>query len=153
MPCDSQPSKQAGEDRMKAVLEERKRREANGGENERRPPQRWLKLYDKNKNRRIDEAEWEKARSNEVARVTKDFDKNSDQQLSKEERQSVSKFMRSKKHHGYDYYILRIVSGEERRSQGGHGKPEERWRRFDTDGNGIASTSELDAIRQFERQR
>lgn len=141
-------TKREAEDRMKAVLSARKRREEND-----RPPERWLALYDKNKDKRFDGGEWERARATEVARVTQQFDKNSDKQLSQEERKAVSQFMRSKKHHGYDHYILRLVSGEEERRRDQSRSPEERWRRFDADGNGIASREELEAIRKSEHQR
>ena len=136
-------SKRDAEDRMKAVLSARKRREEND-----RPPERWLALYDKNKDKRFDGGEWEIARATEVARVTQQFDKNSDKQLSQEERKAVAQFMRSKKHHGYDHYILRLVSGEEERRRDQSRSPEERWHRFDADGNGIASREELAAIRK-----
>ena len=139
-------TKRAGEERMNAVLATRKRREEVN-----RPPERWLALYDKDKNKRFSGGEWEKARDAEIARVTAQFDTNNDNQLSHEERKSVAQFMRQKKHNGYDSYILRIVSGEDQRERGRRISSEDRWRRFDTDGDGIASRDELKAIRENER--
>jgi hypothetical protein len=147
-------TKQQANDRMKRFLESRKRSRAKE-EEKNRPPDRWLQLYDKNKNNRFDNGEWEVALPSEIKRVKALYDKDADEQLIGNEKKTVIADSRSKNFNGYDRYILRIVGGlegkEESRSSGG--ERENRWAAYDSDGDGKASPAELQAIRDHEETR
>lgn len=139
-------TKQEANDRMERFLERRKNSRE---EEENRPPERWLKLYDKNKNRRFDGGEWDVAFPSEVNRVTAIYDKDTDKQLDETESKAIFAALKAKKLNGYDRYILRTIAGlegknNEEKSRGS------RWDKFDSDRNGKASPSELEAIRAHE---
>jgi Ca2+-binding EF-hand superfamily protein len=147
-------TKQEANDRMERFLESRKR--SRGKEEEQnRPPSRWLKLYDKNKNNRFDNGEWEVAFPTEVKRVTALYDKDADEQLNENEKKTVIADSRSEKFNGYDRYILRNVGGLEGKeaSRNSRRGRESRWAAFDSDGDGKASSEELSAIRDHEARQ
>ena len=121
-------------------------------EEERRPPKRWLELYDKNNNQRFDGGEWEFARKTEIARVTKEYDSDKNGAIDEEEKATIISDLETKKYNGYDSYIRRQVGGvEERRGEErSRGGRRSRWRDFDLNKDGKADPSELMAIRAHE---
>jgi Ca2+-binding EF-hand superfamily protein len=141
--------------RSDAVLK-RRREDKQKGEEKNRPPQRWLKLYDENKNGRFDDGEWDKARQAEVDRVASKYDKDKSGALDQGEKNIIIKNLKRNSYHGYDAYIRRIVSGLEGENRGERKRSESRkgqrppGKAFDTDGDGKASRDELKAIRDYE---
>lgn len=139
-------TKKEANDRMARFLKSRENpKEVKGSRNP--PPERWLKLYDKNRNKIFDGGEWDVAFQSEVGRVTAHYDKNADGQLNSSERKIAATDSSDRKKHGYDRYILRVVGGIEGQKSS---SPEERWRRFDRDRDGKASLAELRALRNHE---
>ena len=127
------------------------RRARRKSEEERRPPKRWLELYDKNKNQRFDGGEWEFARKSEIARVTKEYDSDKNGAIDEEEKAIILSDLKTKEYNGYDSYIRREVGGvEERRGEGRSRQRGSRWQAFDINGDGKADPSELMAIRTHE---
>ncbi len=119
----------------------------------RRPPDRWLKLYDRDGDKRLEGSEWETARKAEVQRVTALFDTNQNGQIESQEKSAIRARVKENTLNGYDAYIHREVSGDNRRGRNrsrDEGSPEERWQAFDQDGDGKASWEELQAIRAHE---
>jgi hypothetical protein len=147
-------TKQEANDRMERFLESRKRSRAKE-EEQNRPPARWLKLYDKNKNNRFDNGEWEVAFTTEVKRVTALYDKDADKQLDENEKKTVIADSRNEQFNGYDRYILRNVGGLEGKEASRNSRKgrEGRWAAFDSDGDGKASSEELSAIRDHESRQ
>ena len=144
-------TKEAANRRMEAFLAgQRKRNKERESSNQ--PPDRWLKLYDKNRDRRFDSAEWNAARDKEMRRITATFDTNQNHQIEGKEKKAVIAFLKENKHNGYDAYILRLVSGIESRSNNRGALKSSRHEKFDLDNNGIASKPELDAIRAHEAE-
>ncbi len=139
--------RERAEERAEAVRRARRKSEA-----ERRPPKRWLELYDKNKNQRFDGGEWEFARKTEIARVTQEYDADANGVIDEAEKGVIVSDLKTKEFNGYDSYIRREVGGlEERRSEGrSRGERRSRWREFDLNGDGKADPSELRAIRAHE---
>ncbi len=138
-------TKQAANARMEAFLAAQRQRQSNN-----QPPERWLKLYDINRDKRLNSTEWNVARTKESNRVIGIFDKDKNNAIDDREKQAIIAFLKGGKHNGYDAYILRLVSGLESRGNSQEGSPSSRYKRFDFDQDGIASQAELDAIRASE---
>ncbi len=138
----------------KAEAQERSRRVAELRQSESRkeeekegPPERWLELYDRNKNDRFDGNEWETARSAEIKRVTARYDANKNGTLDDAEKKTIIGNLGRHNYNPYDEYIRRTISGVEGKESD---KQKSRWKSFDTDGDGKASPDELKAIRKKE---
>lgn len=116
----------------------------------RRPPERWLKLYDQNKNKEFDGGEWEKAKAAEIMRVTQLFDKNANGKIDSPENPAILALLKARTLNGYDSYIHRIVAGVEE-DEGGGGRRASRWQKYDLNQNGKADPEELQAIRKAEQ--
>lgn len=139
-------TKTEAQERSRRIVELRKSERRNEGEKE-GPPERWLELYDKNKNNRFDGNEWETARSAEIKRVTARYDANKNGRLDDAEKKRIIGNLGRNNYNPYDAYIRRTISGlEDRKSEG----QQSRWKRFDYDGDGKASRDELKAIREKE---
>ncbi|MEE2947722.1 MAG: hypothetical protein VX392_05345 [Verrucomicrobiota bacterium] len=133
----------------------RRARERRGGSREEspsKPPERWLSLYDKNKNGRFDGDEWNNARRIEIKRVTKRYDSNNNEKIDDEEKERIINNLKKNNYNPYDNYIRATIAGQREERTGSLGVRRSRWKEFDTNGDGKASRSELDAIRKHESQ-
>lgn len=130
----------------------RRARERRGGreDNSPKPPERWLALYDKNKNGRFDGNEWDTARSTEIKRVIKRYDANKNEKIDDEEKQRIIENLKKNNYNQYDNYIRSTIAGLREERSGSQGEGRSRWKQFDTNGDGKASREELTAIRKHE---
>ena len=144
-------TKKFSDDRHAEIRRARERR--GGRENSSpKPPERWLTLYDKNKNGRFDGDEWENARNSELKRVTARYDANKNGKIDDEEKQRVRDNLKKNNYSPYDNYIRTIVAGLRGERSSGEGERRSRWKQFDLNGDGKASREELAAIRENESQ-
>jgi len=132
----------------------RRARERRGGHEDSspKPPERWLTLFDKNKNGRFDSDEWENALNSELKRVTARYDANKNGKIDGEEKQRVRDNLKKNNYNPYDNYIRTIVAGLRGERSNSEGERRSRWKQFDTNGDGKASREELAAIRKNESQ-
>jgi hypothetical protein len=134
-------------------LRDRRSGRSSREENTPTPPERWLALYDKNKNGRFDGTEWDTARRTEIKQVSEKYDSNKNGKIDDDEKKTITNDLQRNKFNQYDNYILTIVGGmREERSSRSRRETGSRWKEFDSDGNGKASTEELAAIRKNEKQ-
>ncbi len=139
-------TKNEAQERSRHIAELRESERQKQGKEE-APPERWLELYDKNKNNRFDGNEWETARRAEIKRVINRYDANKNGTLDDAEKKRIVGNLKRNNYNPYDAYIRRTISGlEDRKSEG----QQSRWKRFDTDGDGKASRDELKSIREKE---
>jgi len=144
-------TKKFSDDRHAEIRQARERR--GGRENSSpKPPERWLALYDKNKNGRFDGDEWENARNRELKRVTARYDANKNSKIDDEEKQRVRDNLKKNNYSPYDNYIRTIVAGLRGELSSGEDERRSRWKQFDTNEDGKASHEELAAIRKNESQ-
>ena len=128
-------------------------RRGSRGESSPTPPERWLTLYDKNKNGRFDGDEWETARRTEIKQVSGKFDSNKDGKIDDEEKKQIINDLQKNKYNPYDNYIRTTVAGIRRESSSrSRRETKSRWKEFDLNRDGKASIEELTEIRKSEQQ-
>jgi hypothetical protein len=145
-------TKKFSDERHDEIRRARERRGGNREGGSPKPPERWLALYDKNKNGRFDGDEWDTARDIEIKNVTKRYDTNKNGKIDVEEMQHIRANLKSKTYNPYDSYIRSTIAGFRGVRSDTQGERRSRWKEFDTNGDGKASREELDAIRKHESQ-
>lgn len=121
-------------------------------------PAEFVAKYDTNKNGDMDDAEWGPAIAAEVAVIVKRFDADESGKLDSAERKAVRVAMKKGEYEGlYGYFAgqaARDPKEEARRRKMGPAYLEgnRQLLAFDLDGDGLASTAELKAIRESRRQ-
>jgi len=121
-------------------------------------PPKFVAKYDTNKNGDMDDHEWGPAIAKEVAVIVKRFDADESGKLDDTERKALESAMKKGEYEGlYGYFAGQAVKdpkAEARRRRKGPGYLEKNRQLldFDLDGDGLASASELEAIRESRRQ-
>ena len=145
-------TKKFSDERHDEIRRARERRGGSREEGSPKPPERWLALYDKNKNGRFDGDEWDNARGTEVKRVTKRYDANKNEKIDDDEKQRIIQNLKKNNYNSYDNYVRSTIAGLRGERSGSREDRRSRWKEFDTNGDGKASREELTAIRKHESQ-
>lgn len=139
----------------KKVLERGARtnnRNRNQREQERHPPE-LLKKYDKDKSGWIDGDEWEVAWPAESEIIKNNYDKDKDGELSDEEKATLMGDLRSQKVKGvYAFIAYNAFLRGPRNQEPAYITRQKKLLKFDSDKDGIASRSELAAIKKHQRE-
>ncbi len=116
-----------------------------------------LEKHDTNKNGEMDDKEWGPAIEKEVAVIVKRFDADKSGKLEKEEKAAVRAAMKKGEFEGvYGYFAGRASEDpnekkRQRRRGPAYLEKSQKLLAFDSDGDGIASPAELEAIRKSRR--
>ena len=122
------------------------------------PPKEWLERYDDNEDGELSRDEMRIGFEKEKIRISKLYDKNSNDKLDDEEKNAIKRDLEERKFEGIDAFVAMQLSGAFRgrggRERGGSApvSREQKWLDFDTDGDGRASAKELAMIRKHEQQ-
>ena len=130
------------------------------GRNERRgrggfqgPPE-WIERYDSDGDGELSRQEQGAAFMGEQARMTKKYDADGNGSLDDSEKKTLKKDFEGGAFNGVDRFIAMQVGGFEREQRrgrrgggGGFSETQRLWMKFDADGDGKASPSELEMIR------
>jgi len=118
------------------------------------PPPEWLERYDADGDGELSRMEQGAAFAGEQKRMTEKYDADGDGRLDSSETETVKKDFEKGAFTGFDRFIAMQIVGIERpgrrsrRGGGGFSQTQQRWLEFDVDGDGKASVTELQAIRQ-----
>jgi hypothetical protein len=121
-------------------------------------PPKFVAKYDTNKNGDMDDHEWGPAIAKEVAVIVERFDADESGKLDDTERKALGAAMKTGEYEGlYGYFASQAVKDPKKEARRRRKGPEylEKNRQlldFDLDGDGLASASELEAIRESRRQ-
>lgn len=139
----------------KKVLEPRPENRGGGGgrQQEKHPPE-LLKKYDKDKSGWIDGKEWDIAGPAESAIIKKKYDTDGDDVLSDKEKEGIWADIRSQKLKGvYAGIAHHFFLRQNQRKEPQYITRQKALLEFDKDGDGIASRSELAAIRKSRQEK
>ena len=119
-------------------------------------PQHWADKYDKDGDGGLSDEESRKGFFAERARLFKVYDVNENKNLDLDETEKLAEDIESGKYESWDRYVatttLRDAEGETGPNRPRLNARQKRWLEWDEDGDGRASTSEIMAIRNAEKE-